>query len=496
MIRRARPACGLAVAIAMGHALLQPSGALAAPANTPPAPPTPPILVGPIPRSVWLYEPDPAALPSVHARLDEVLDLVNPVNRQLMADSEVRIHVIPQDWNLTDLPPWSNLKGSRLPDPNPYDGYNESRSYDQLRGLGPAYCVSGPLDIAIAEEHIVSLPRGTYSSPAANDVGKILVHEVAHGVDCSLSPPQYAALDKAFAAATARPSTEMVGDAPSYSASTRREYFAEGVVAWFEAAQGPSYRRAWLRDHDPALYSLLTDVFTVPPAVPPCDGKRATTLMRTGAGPATGTPGADVIVGTPEDDIINGGGGDDVVCGEGGNDTIRGGYGKDRIFGGPGDDSLNGGAGDDALNGDAGKDTLVDAIGANRLVGGPADDSLDARDGDESGGPDVVDGSDGIDVCESDADDQVTSCNEPQPAPPPTTATPSTAAPTTAAPTTAAPSTAAPTTPAPRPPTTVAAPVAPTTVAPAPAARPQAPVAPLLPTTTSLPQPMVPARRS
>lgn len=479
MIRRARPACCLVAAIALGHALLQPSGALALPASTPPVPP---ILVGPIPRSVWLYEPDPAALPSVHSRLDEVLDLVNPVNRQLMADSEVRIHVIPQDWNLTDLPPWSNLKGRRLPDPNPYDGYNESRSYDQLRGLGPAYCISGPLDIAIAEEHIVSLPRGTYSSPAADDVGKILVHEVAHGVDCSLSPPQYSALDEAFAAATARFPADMVGDTPSYSASTRREYFAEGVVAWFEAAQGPTYRRAWLSDHDPALYSLLADVFTVPPAMPQCDGKRATTLMRTGAGPATGTPGADVIVGTPEDDIINGAGGDDVVCGGGGNDTLRGGYGRDRIFGGPGDDSLNGGAGDDTLNGDDGMDTLVDATGANRLVGGAGDDRLDARDGDESGGPDVLDGSDGIDRCESDADDQVTSCNEPQP-PQPQTTTPSTTAL--------------------RPPTTVAAAVTTTTVAPATTARPQAPVtapvrpqapvAPLLPTTTSLPQPVVPA---
>ena len=87
----ARPAC-LVVAL-VGQSLL-PSASVAS---------TPPVAAAPIPRSVWLYEPDPAALPAVNSRLDEVLDLVNPVNRLRMADTEIRIHVIPEDWRLTEL---------------------------------------------------------------------------------------------------------------------------------------------------------------------------------------------------------------------------------------------------------------------------------------------------------------------------------------------------------------------------------------------------------
>ena len=456
-MRRARPAC-LVAAVLVGQALLHPAAEAS----------TPPLLAAPVPRSVWLYEPDPAALPAVNSRLDEVLDLVNPVNRLLMADTEIRIHVIPEDWRLTDLPPWSSLKGSRLPDPNPYDGYTETRTYDGLRGLGPPSCIDGPLDIAIGEELLVPTGQG------GQDVGKILVHEVGHGIECSLTPVEDEALETAYTAANERFPTGMVGDNPTYSASTRREYFAEGVTAWFEAARGPTYRRAWLQENDPALHDLMGQVFAVPPPPPRCDTRRATLVMRPGAGPATGTPGDDVIMGTPGDDVINGGGGDDLICGEDGNDAIRGGYGADRVYGGPGDDTLNGGAADDVLSGDAGEDGLTDTSGRNRLLGGAGDDRLDARDGSADGSTDLLDGADGIDHCDNDADDDVAGCNEPEP-PPPTTAT--TTPRTVARPTTTTTRPPATTPLTARPPTTVARPATtvPPTTSPPPVATPQRP---------------------
>ncbi|HEY8547377.1 MAG TPA: hypothetical protein VIL36_20085, partial [Acidimicrobiales bacterium] len=353
--------------------------------------------------------------------------LVQPANRLQMADSEIRIHVIPEDWRLTDLPPWKHLKGARLPDPNPHDGYTENRTYDQIRGLGPPSCVDGPLDIAIAEELLVPRPPDDRPGAVGQDVGKILVHEVAHGVECSLTDAQDATLDRVYQAATARFPTGMVGDNPTYSASTRREYFAEGVVAWFEAARGTSYRRAWLERNDAALHELIAEVFAVPPAVARCDGQRATLVLREGSGPVTGTPGDDVIVGTAGDDVINGGGGDDVICAGDGNDTVRGGYGADTLFGEGGDDTLDGGAGADTLSGDEGDDTLTDGASRNRLLGGPGRDHLDAVDRD-GGTPDVLDGGDGSDDCEADGDDEVISCGEPDP-PPDTTSPPDTTAP-------------------------------------------------------------------
>ena len=464
-MRQARAAC-LTAAIVAGQALFQPTAGQAS---------TPPLLAAPIPRSVWLYEPDPAALPALHSRLDEVLDLVQPVNRLQMADSEIRIHVIPEDWRLTDLPPWKHLRGARLPDPNPNDGYNESRTYDQIRGLGPPSCIDGPLDIAIAEELLVPQPPSDRPGAVGQDVGKILVHEVAHGVECSLTDTQDGALDQVYRAASARFPTGMVGDNATYSASTRREYFAEGVVAWFEAARGPSYRREWLERNDKALYGLVGEVFAMPAAPSRCDGQRATLVMREGSGPVTGTPGADVIIGTPGDDVINGGGGDDVICAGDGNDTVRGGYGADKLFGGAGDDALDGGAGPDTLSGDEGDDTVTDTAARNRLQGGPGRDRLDARDRD-AGSTDVVDGGDDSDDCESDPGDEVTSCGEPDP--PPSTTT------TTAPPTTVPTVTRDPDGPG----TTV--PTAPVTQPPA-ITVPTAPVGPLVPVPTTLPRPVV-----
>lgn len=399
---------------------------------------------GPIPRSVWLYEPDPTALPSVNSRLEHVLGLVKPANRGAMLDSEVRIHVIPQDWRLTDLPAWANLRGHPLPDSDPHDGYMESRRYDDLRGLGPAYCFSGPLDIAIAEELLVALPPGRYASPPAGDLGSALVHEVGHSLECSLSPAQAQQLDRGYAAAIARYPRGVVGKIPSYTVNTVREYFAEGVVAWLEAGRHESYRRSWLLAHDPVLHELVSQVFDVPPPIFTCGGSRATTVLQPHAAPFVGTPGADVIVGTAEADLINGGGGDDVICGKGGDDTLVGGYGSDRILGGAGNDSYAGGSGDDILDetdandggdgadsmdggpgndrlsGGARNDVLADGDGADHLIGGGGDDELDTRDT-VNPRSDRLDGSEGFDTCRSDPDDTVVGC---KPKPPPTTTLP------------------------------------------------------------------------
>src|SRR6266545_7280308 len=252
--------------------------------------------VGPVPRSVWLYEADPAPLPLLDSLVDEVLDSVSPANREALSDAEVRVHVIPHDGHLTDLPEWANLKGQDLPDPNPSDSQPEWRNYDDLRALGPATCVSGPLDLAIAVEQIVAVPDDQYPLPEPGDFGKNLVHEMGHALECGLLPDQQATLDADYAEAVQRPLSEVVGDLPAYSAGTVHEYFAEGVVAWFEAAGGPTYRRAWLAQHDPKLHDLLAGFFDTPPPRRWCGDRIATTVL-TEPRHFTGTPGDDVIVG-------------------------------------------------------------------------------------------------------------------------------------------------------------------------------------------------------
>ena len=352
-----------------------------------------------LPRSVWLHELDPAALPAVQSRLDEVLDHVVDATRAVMMDFDVQVHVVPEDKRLTDLPPWTHLRGVLVPDGRG-DPYPEVRTYDQVRGLGPATCADGPLQIAIAEEQMVVSEAGSYPSPTTGDLGRNLVHELGHVVECGLDGSQRAQLDRAYSAARGRFPADVVGALPAYSTSNKREYFAEGAAAWFEAGSHASYRRAWLLEHDPQLHSLLASVFAVPPAVPECDGERATRVLTIGDQAFTGTPGPDVVVGSDGPDLIHGGAGADIVCSGGGDDILFGGSDGDRLFGGLGNDLLNGGVGDDAL---------VDVEGVDRLVAGGGQDFLDARD-EGVAGPDILDGSDATAQCEYDEDDDVRAC--------------------------------------------------------------------------------------
>lgn len=414
-MRRRQVALGLAAG-AMVVTLVPTQNAAATAATSGPAGPTVPI-----PHSVWLYEPDASALPEAKFRVGYVLDQVLPANRQRMVDVDVRVHIIPQDQDLTDLPLWAGLRGLLLPDTNPHDSYYESRGYDHVRGLGPGRC-SGPLDIAVGEELVVALTQGRYASPSAAELGWTLVHEVGHAVACSLTDDQRAQLAAAYTAARGRPLSEVVGQVPAYTVGDQQEYFAEGVVAWFEAGPNETYLRSWLAAHDPALHQLMSGIFAVPSAVPGCAGRRATTVLVAGGPPFLGTPGPDVIVGSIEDDVVNGGGGDDIICGLDGNDTLVGSSGSDQLLGGLGDD------------------WLADTSGQDILAGGMGRDRLHSQDVDGTA-PDTVVGGEDLDRCEHDQYDDVSECEPPAPVPTTVstvsseaTATPSTGSTTTVRP--------------------------------------------------------------
>jgi Ca2+-binding RTX toxin-like protein len=118
------------------------------------------------------------------------------------------------------------------------------------------------------------------------------------------------------------------------------------------------------------------------------------------------------IAGTEGDDTLTGTSGRDVICGLGGNDTIAGRGGDDILLGGDGNDILKGGTGDDSMRGEAGSDQIGDTSGASggadSFVGGSGDDTLGAVDGVLAN--DIVDGSEGIDVCQADTGDTLINC--------------------------------------------------------------------------------------
>lgn len=341
----ARSAVGLVAGLVLGPWLAPSAGGIAGIGGADEAD-DPAGAWPPVPRSVWLYSADSTALPAVHARIDRVLDNVAGPNQRQLTDIEVRVHVVPRDQDITELPPWRELRGQRVPDGDPADPYPEARTYDQVRGLGPPTCAPGPLDIGIGEEQVAVFPDGAHHSPHTEDLGRNLVHELGHAVECSLTADQHEALTTSYTATRRRYPEGVVGAHPAYTVSSPREYFAEGTAAWFGTGEDGTYRRSWLAEHDPKLHHLLADVFGVPSPTPSCDGRVATSVLTAGDAPFAGTPGPDVVVGSDGADVVNGGGGADVVCGGGGADRLYGGYGPDRLFGGPGEDSLVGGTGD------------------------------------------------------------------------------------------------------------------------------------------------------
>ena len=116
-----------------------------------------------------------------------------------------------------------------------------------------------------------------------------------------------------------------------------------------------------------------------------------------------GGSGDDTLTGSDGANVLSGGDGNDTLNGGGGADALNGGAGNDTVNGDGGDDRLGGGDGDDTVSGGDGNDWLVGGLGADRLLGGAGNDRIVALDG----VIDTVDGGEGTDGAQTDADDVV-----------------------------------------------------------------------------------------
>jgi Ca2+-binding RTX toxin-like protein len=125
-----------------------------------------------------------------------------------------------------------------------------------------------------------------------------------------------------------------------------------------------------------------------------------------------GFEGDDLIMGGPEWDRVEGGDANEFNINlDWGNDRLYGDSGEDYVRGAAGDDVLNGGNGHDQLWGMSGDDALRDTQGDNDLLfGALGDDFIDARDTSPTPDGDDVIGSDGIDICATDANDDRLRC--------------------------------------------------------------------------------------
>ena len=116
-----------------------------------------------------------------------------------------------------------------------------------------------------------------------------------------------------------------------------------------------------------------------------------------------GNFGNDVILGGSQRDLIYGGLGDDEINGNEGPDMIYAGNGVDLVRGGLGADYIEGRGKTDNIYGGEGNDTILGGAGADAIFGGSGDDVLYANRSELFG--DYIDGGDGTDSYEADADD-------------------------------------------------------------------------------------------
>ena len=152
-----------------------------------------------------------------------------------MAQNKTRVSVVAYDETITDIPEYSHFR------PNFY--YNIRN-----RGLGGQ-------TTSCSEESLLNYPNNPYWSIS------VLIHEFAHGLHRGglerIDPGFDDRLNAAFTAAIKNGLWE-----GTFAATNRDEYWAEGMLSWFNAffREYDINTRAKLKDYDPGLAALLVEV--------------------------------------------------------------------------------------------------------------------------------------------------------------------------------------------------------------------------------------------
>jgi hypothetical protein len=163
--------------------------------------------------------------------------------------SKLTLVVVPRRALLTELPQFASLRGRRT-----FDG----RPWEQVRGTGGVLLADGSFAVAVPEENVL-FGWADDAYPALS----IAVHEIAHALhDRVLDEADHRRIEDAFAARR-----QLGGPfVDAYAASNAREYFAQGVNAYFGRYPGFEERDArWLFHNDRQLYAALAKVFGPPP---------------------------------------------------------------------------------------------------------------------------------------------------------------------------------------------------------------------------------------
>ena len=203
-----------------------------------------------------------AALEQAWRVLDTMLSKVSESVVQQMVTNKTRVGIIGTNQQLTDMPEYQTLdKEFPL---EKWQSWNE-----RARGLGATPYI--PL-ASSSEENLLCYPQDVYTGK------NLLLHEFAHTVllmGVEFDDKSFRGrLDRAYEVALAEGLWQ-----DTYAATTRDEYWAEGVQAYYndnlEASPADGYHgeintHGELEAYDPALFGLIAEVFSVDELIPGC----------------------------------------------------------------------------------------------------------------------------------------------------------------------------------------------------------------------------------
>ncbi|WFB88519.1 MULTISPECIES: ADP-ribosyltransferase domain-containing protein [Streptomyces] len=210
----------------------------------------------------------PLAARTEAARLIGLL-LHDGVVAERVADSGVRVVIVPRSQRLTDLPPYADTRGEDRP-PVSARGWT-----DQQRAV-----------VAVSEENLLGQEAEDTDRTHPEGYSSVL-HEAAHLVYAfGLEDAQRTRVEEVFGTRGDAAAPQQWVDGPlrdlhgnpsaNHSSSDAAEYFAQSTVAYFGANHGRDAMThqqrnngaAWLAEHDPVLSSLLHELYGPPPAEP------------------------------------------------------------------------------------------------------------------------------------------------------------------------------------------------------------------------------------
>jgi hypothetical protein len=178
-------------------------------------------------------------------RAQEVVDAMLarlPAVRASMVTTHFKVELIGEAQVLSDLPDYADLRDRKT-----FDG----RTFDRgTRGVGSRQMCS------VGEENLLCRAQQPYRQE------DVLVHEFSHSIEAHLPAATVEQVEQAFRDAR----EHALYPAGGYNQQNAKEYFAEGVQAWFGATlrtdvNGGINTREKLEAHDPALAQVLAQLF-------------------------------------------------------------------------------------------------------------------------------------------------------------------------------------------------------------------------------------------